>query len=63
MVELEVKVQNVAGDNFAVGLKAPPTPNILPPGWYMLFVLDGSVPSIATWIRVGGDPAGFSSWP
>jgi hypothetical protein len=33
---------------------APASPNLAPPGWYMLFVMtpDG-IPSVATWVHVG----------
>ena len=31
---------------------APPTANIAPPGQYMLFILSGGVPSVATYISV-----------
>jgi FtsP/CotA-like multicopper oxidase with cupredoxin domain len=32
---------------------APPDGTVAPPGWYLLFVVDGSrVPSVATWIRL-----------
>lgn len=31
-----------------------PSPNVAPPGYYMLFVLDAAgVPSVATWVHVG----------
>ena len=36
-------------------LQSPPTAGVAPPGWYMLFLLDDGVPSIARWIRL--DPA------
>lgn len=42
---------------------APPNVNVCPPGWYMLFVLDGPTPSHSQWVRVGGDPAGLGNWP
>lgn len=33
---------------------APPTANVAPPGYYMLFVLNAKgVPSVAKWVRVG----------
>ncbi len=33
-------------------------------GWYMMFVMGANgVPSIAEWIRIGGDPAGLGNWP
>jgi hypothetical protein len=35
---------------------APPTPNVAPPGYYMLFVLDSQgVPSKASWVRLAAD--------
>jgi hypothetical protein len=31
-------------------------PNVAPPGYYMLFLVDGNgVPSVAPWLRIGGD--------
>jgi hypothetical protein len=37
-----------------VRLRIPDEPNLAPPGWYMLFLVDGDgVPSIAHWIRLG----------
>ncbi|WUG43397.1 DUF1929 domain-containing protein [Kitasatospora sp. NBC_00458] len=36
-----------------VSLVLPANPDLLPPGWYMLFVTDGSgTPSVARWIQV-----------
>lgn len=42
---------------------APPDANVCPPAWFRMFVLDGSTPSNATWVRIGGDPAGLGNWP
>lgn len=42
---------------------APSNNKICPPGWFQMFVLDGSTPSHATWIRIGGDPAALGKWP
>ena len=42
---------------------APPNAYVCPPGWFMLFVLDGPTPSEAQWIRIGGDPAQLGNWP
>ena len=42
---------------------APPNANICPPAWFQMFVLDGGVPSSATWVRIGGDPAQLGNWP
>jgi hypothetical protein len=44
-------------------ITAPPNVNVCPPGWFMLFVLDGPTPGYATWVRIGGDPAGLGNWP
>ena len=43
---------------------APPNAHISPPGWWQMFVLNADgVPSMATWVRIGGDPAGLGNWP
>lgn len=42
---------------------APPNAHVSPPAWHMLFVLDGPTPSVAQWVRIGGDPAGLGNWP
>jgi hypothetical protein len=48
-VELPMTVN---GDT--VGLNLTSNPNIAPPGWYMLFVVNAAgVPSIASWVQVG----------
>ena len=44
-------------------IQAPPNENVSPPGWYMLFVLDGPTPSHSQWVRIGGDPAELGNWP
>lgn len=44
-------------------ITAPPGPYVAPPGWYRMFVLDDGMPSIASWVRIGGDPASLGSWP
>ncbi|CZR68739.1 related to glyoxal oxidase precursor [Phialocephala subalpina] len=42
---------------------APPNAHVCPPGWYMMFVLDGPTPSVGQFVRIGGDPAGLGNWP
>jgi len=43
---------------------APPNAHVCPPGWFRLFVLNSAgVPSIAKWVRIGGDPASLGNWP
>ncbi|KXX74964.1 putative fungistatic metabolite [Madurella mycetomatis] len=42
---------------------APTTANIAPPGWYQFFVLDGGIPAVGVYVRIGGDPAQIGNWP
>ena len=36
-----------------ISVKVTGNPNIAPPGWYMLFVVDGNgVPSVAKWVHL-----------
>ena len=44
-------------------ITAPPNANVCPPGWFQLWVLDGPTPSVAQWVRIGGDPAKLGNWP
>jgi hypothetical protein len=44
-------------------LVAPPTAHVAPPGWFMLFVLDGPTPAVGQFIRIGKDPANIGNWP
>ena len=41
-------------ENAGVTLKSPPSDRVAPPGWYMLFLLNDGVPSIAKWVRLDG---------
>ncbi|KAK0632014.1 hypothetical protein B0T14DRAFT_490452 [Immersiella caudata] len=42
---------------------APPNKYACPPGWYQFFVLDGGIPAVGVYVRIGGDPAGLGDWP
>lgn len=42
---------------------APPGKYIAPPGWYQFFVLDGGIPAVGVYVRIGGDPAKVGNWP
>ncbi|GAB0136237.1 hypothetical protein EsDP_00004548 [Epichloe bromicola] len=42
---------------------APPGKYIAPPGWYQFFVLDGGIPAVGVFVRIGGDPARLGEWP
>jgi hypothetical protein len=49
-VELEI-LDKVGGRG--VDVVAPPSPEVAPPGYYMLFLLnDAGVPSVASWVRI-----------
>jgi hypothetical protein len=47
----------------ACTVTAPPNSNICPPGWYQFFILDGGVPAVGVYVRIGGDPAALGNWP
>lgn len=42
---------------------SPPGKYIAPPGWYQFFVLDGGIPAVGVYVRIGGDPASVGNWP
>lgn len=44
-------------------ITAPPNSRICPPGWFQLWVLDGGIPSLSQFVRIGGDPARLGEWP
>jgi hypothetical protein len=44
-------------------ITTPTNAHIAPPGWYIIFVLDGPTPSVGQHVRIGGDPAAFGLWP
>lgn len=53
-VDLPMTVVN----NTTIDLNVTSNPNLAPPGWYMLFGVDANgVPSVATWVHLGGAPA------
>jgi hypothetical protein len=41
----------------------PPTAHVAPPGWYMMFIIDGPTPAVGVFVQIGGDPANFGNWP
>jgi hypothetical protein len=47
----------------ACSVTSPPDAHTCPPGWYMMFVLNGPTPSVGQFVRIGGDPAGLGNWP
>ncbi|XVF11650.1 hypothetical protein REPUB_Repub08aG0045400 [Reevesia pubescens] len=40
-----------AGGWMTAVLEAPPSPNVAPPGYYLLTVVNGGIPSLSQWIR------------
>ncbi len=49
LVELEITATGAG----TVDVNAPPNGNVAPPGWYLLFVLNGSrIPSLGRWMRL-----------
>jgi hypothetical protein len=42
---------------------APPNAHVCPPGWFQMWVLDGSTPSMSVFVRIGGDPGELGDWP
>ncbi|MET9885557.1 galactose oxidase-like domain-containing protein [Streptomyces sp. NPDC006430] len=49
---LDLSITGVRGT--AIGLRTPPSAADAPPGYYMLFLLDGrGVPSTAAWVKLG----------
>ncbi|MCX5195254.1 DUF1929 domain-containing protein [Streptomyces sp. NBC_00249] len=49
---LDLRITGVRGD--VIGLRTPPGAADAPPGYYMLFLLDGrGVPSTAKWVKLG----------
>jgi hypothetical protein len=44
----------VSGTGSSISVRVPDNPNLLPPGYYMMFAQNtAGVPSVATWVRVG----------
>ncbi|UNI14601.1 (Methyl)glyoxal oxidase [Purpureocillium takamizusanense] len=50
-------------DGTSCTVTAPPGKYIAPPGWYQFFVLDGGIPAVGVFVRIGGDPAQVGNWP
>ena len=48
---------------FGCTVYAPINAQVCPPGWFMIFVLDGPTPSLGQWVRIGGDPVELGNWP
>jgi hypothetical protein len=56
MNQRHVELRVVSRSSHQLTLQAPPSAGVAPPGWYMLFVLDGhGTPSVARWLRITTD--------
>lgn len=45
---------SAGGQNGQIGVDVPANPNLLPPGYYMMFAQNtAGVPSVARWVRIG----------
>ncbi|GLC65599.1 hypothetical protein PLESTF_000317200 [Pleodorina starrii] len=53
VVGLEIVSQDLGAR--CLVLKGPPNINIAPPGWYMLFLLNGNVYGTSVWVRLPGN--------
>ncbi|CRK26406.1 hypothetical protein BN1723_013829 [Verticillium longisporum] len=54
---------SVSCSGLACTVTAPPDAGICPPGWFQFFVLDGGIPAVGVYVRIGGDPAELGNWP
>jgi hypothetical protein len=54
MSQRAIELAITGGGATSVDVVAPPTGNVAPPGFYLLFIVDvNRVPSVARWIQVG----------
>jgi hypothetical protein len=63
MTQRLVPLAKVAAHAGGVTLQSPPSANVAPPGWYMLFVLDNGVPSVARWVLLSPTAAAVPASP
>lgn len=63
MTQRLVPLAKVADHEGGVTLQSPPSANVAMPGWYMLFVLDNGVPSVARWILLSPTAADVPAGP
>ncbi|KAF8379941.1 hypothetical protein HHK36_027406 [Tetracentron sinense] len=45
-------MRRISGESYAVDVYAPATNFLAPPGYYLLFVVHGGVPSRGSWVRI-----------
>ncbi|KAJ3111109.1 hypothetical protein HDU96_005999 [Phlyctochytrium bullatum] len=59
---VELRVQSNGGDKFTLGA-LPSNEYLLPPGNYLLHILDGLTPSEGIWVRIGKTFPQYDNWP
>ncbi|KAI8556748.1 hypothetical protein RHMOL_Rhmol05G0278900 [Rhododendron molle] len=52
LVNLAITGLELVGTTYTIGCTSPPSGNVAPPSYYMLFVVNNGVPSIASWIQL-----------
>ncbi|KAI3838256.1 hypothetical protein MKX03_001297 [Papaver bracteatum] len=53
MMVLEInRVRQLSSRTYVIDCFAPPTPNIAPPGYYLLFVVHSGIPSLGRWVHI-----------
>ncbi|KAK7969552.1 WSC domain-containing protein [Apiospora saccharicola] len=53
----------VSCNGLSCTVTAPPNAHVCPPGWFQFYVLDGGIPAVGVYVRIGGDPAQVGNWP
>ncbi|KAG0563931.1 hypothetical protein KC19_8G070500 [Ceratodon purpureus] len=53
MLKLKATAPVAAGAGFTVDVTAPPTAELAPPGYYMLFPVQNRIPGRAVWVQIG----------
>ena len=52
-LKTSVPVALAAGGGWKVQVTSPPSGNVAPPQYYMLFILQAGIPGTAKWVKVG----------
>jgi hypothetical protein len=58
-----VPLRTVSTSAGGISVQSPPSANVAPPGWYMLFLVKDGVPSMAKWVRLDGTAADVAAMP
>ena len=52
-LRLKTSVPLAAGGGWSIQVTSPPSGNVAPPQYYMLFILQAGIPGKAKWVKVG----------